>query len=117
MLSLHKFHENDNGASGGVVPILVNENIPQSRLTLKTKLQALAVKSPFLVMGDFNGHHTLWGYEEVNNRVKKLDDVILNNNLIHFNDKSRTYFHSATGTFISTDLTTNISRLLVECWS
>ena len=44
---------------GGGGPILVNENIPQSRLTLlKTKLQALAVKSPFLVMRDFNGHHT-----------------------------------------------------------
>ena len=51
-------------------------------------------------MGDFNGHHTLWGCEDVNNRGQQLEDLILKNDLILFNDKS-----SASGTFTSMDLT------------
>ena len=103
----HKFQETENRASGGV-SILVNENIPQSIVTLNTHLQAVAVKvtahktitlcsvylprnhfnfnpkdlqnvidqlpSPFILMGDFNGHHTLWGCEDVNNRGQQLED-------------------------------------------
>ena len=135
----HKFQETENRASGGV-SILVNENIPQSIVTLNTHLQAVAVKvtahktitlcsvylpprnhfnfnpkdlqnvidqlpSPFILMGDFNGHHTLWGCEDVNNRGQQLEDLILKNDLILLNDKSHTYFHSASGTFTSIDLT------------
>ena len=39
----HKFNETENRASGGV-PILVNENIPQSKITLNTNLQTVVVK-------------------------------------------------------------------------
>ena len=35
--------------------------------------------SPFILMGDFNGHHTLWGCEDVNNRGQQLEDLILKN--------------------------------------
>ena len=56
-------------------------------------------------MGDFNGHHTLWGCEDVNNKGKQLEDLILKNDLILFNDKSHTYFHSASDTFTFIDLT------------
>ena len=35
--------------------------------------------------------------EQVNNRCQQLEDLILKNGLFLFNDKSRTYFHSATG--------------------
>ena len=41
----------------------------------------------------------------VNNRGQQLEDLILKNDLILFNDKSHTYFHSASGTFTSIDLT------------
>ena len=99
-----KFHETEDRASGGV-SILVNDNIPQSIVTLNTNLQAVAVKvtahktitlysvylrprnhfnfnpkdfpSPFIVMGDFNGQLTLWDCEEVNNRGRQLEDLIL----------------------------------------
>ena len=47
-------------------------------------------------MGDFNGHHTLLGCEDVNNRGQQLEDLILKNDLI-LNDTS--------GTFTSIDLT------------
>ena len=38
---------------------------------------------PFILI-DFNGHHTLWECEEVNNRAKQLEDLILKNYLIFF---------------------------------
>ena len=34
-----------------------------------------------------------------------MEDLILKNDLILFNDKSHTYFHSACGTFSSIDIT------------
>ena len=61
--------------------------------------------SPFILMGDFIGHHTLCGCEEVNNRGQQFKNLILKNDLILFNNKSRTYFHSASGTFTSIELT------------
>ena len=141
------------GNSGGV-SILVNENVPQSIVTLSTNLQAVAVKvtahktitlcsvylpprnhfkfnpkdlqsvidqlpSPFILMGDFNGHHTLSGCEDVNNRGQQLEDIILKNYLILLNDKSlfsfckwHLHFHRSNPLqYIS------FSRLLLESWS
>ena len=49
--------------------------------------------SPFILMGDFNGYHTLWECEDVNNRGQQLEDLILKNDLMLFNVKSHTYFH------------------------
>ena len=56
-------------------------------------------------MSLINGHHTLWRCEDVNNKGKQLEDLILKNDLILFNDKSHTYFHSASDTFTFIDLT------------
>ena len=56
-------------------------------------------------MGYFSGHHTLWGCEEVNNRGQQLEDLILKHELILINDKNHTYFHFASGTYISIYLT------------
>ena len=144
----HKFQETENRASVGV-SILVNENIPQSIVTLNTNLQAVPVKvtahktitlcsvylpprnhfnfnpkdlqniidqllSPFILMGNCNGHHTLWRCEDVNNRGQQLEDLILKNDLILLNNKSHTYFHSASGTFTSIDLTLCSPSLFVD---
>ena len=69
--------------------------------------------SPCVLMGDFNGHHTLWGCEDVNNRGQQLEGLILKNDLILLNDKSHTTFHSASGIFTSIDLTlSSTSRFL-----
>ena len=70
--------------------------------------------SPFILMGDFNGHHTLWGCEDVNNRGQQLEDLIVKNYLILFNDKSHTYFHSASGTFTSIELTLSSPSLFLD---
>ena len=140
----HKCQETENRASGGV-SILVNENVPQSIVTLnKMAVNVTAHKtitlcsvylpprnhfnfnpkdlhsvidqlpSPFILMGDFNGHHTLWGCGDVNNRGQQLEDLILKNDLILLNNKSHTYFHSASGTFTSIDLTLCSPSLFLE---
>ena len=80
----HKCQETENRASGGV-SIIINENVPQSIVTLNTvKVTAhktvtlcsvhLPPRNNFnfnpkdlqILMGDFNGHHTLWGCEDEN---------------------------------------------------
>ena len=73
--------------------------------------------SPFNVMGDFNGHHTLWECVDVNNRGQQLEDLILKQNLILRNNKSHTYFQSALGTLTSIDLTIcSLSLFLDFSW-
>ena len=42
---------------------------------------------PYIMTGDFRGHHTFWGREEVNNRGQQLEDLILKDDLILFIDK------------------------------
>ena len=60
--------------------------------------------SPLILMGYFNGHHTLWGCEKVHNRGKQMEDLILKTYFIIFNETSSTYFHPASGIFTSIDL-------------
>ena len=62
------------------------------------------------------GHHTLWGCEDVNNIGQQLEDLILKNELILFNDKSHTYFHSASGTFTSIDLALSSPSIFLDFW-
>jgi len=69
---------------------------------------------PFVLMGDFNGHHTMWGCEDVNIRGKQLEDLIIKNDIILLNDKTPTYFHSANGCFTSIDLTLGSSSLFLD---
>ena len=59
---------------------------------------------PFLLLGDLNGHHSLWGSSDDNRRGKQIADFISNNNLCLFNDGTPTYLHAATSSFSSLDL-------------
>ena len=71
----------------------------------------------FILIGYFNGHHTLWGCDEVNNGNQQLEDLILKNYLILFHDKRCTYFYSENGTFTSIYLTIcNPSLFLDLSW-
>ena len=131
----HKYQETENRASGGVsiivnenIPqsiVALNANLQAVavKVTAHKTITLCSVylahcnhfdfnpnitdqlPSPFILMGDFNGHHTLWGCEDVNYRGLQLEDLNLKNDLILLNDKSHTYFHSASGTFTSIDLT------------
>ena len=60
---------------------------------------------PFILMGDFNSHHTLWGCTNTNDKGRIIEDFITKHDLILLNDKSSTYLHPATGSYSSLDLT------------
>ena len=41
---------------------------------------------PFMLLGDFNGHHSFWGCPNDNNRGKQIAGFINNNNLCLLNN-------------------------------
>ena len=60
---------------------------------------------PFILMGDFNSHHTLWGCIDTNDKGRIIEDFITKHDLVLLNDKSSTYLRPATGSYSSLDLT------------
>ena len=50
---------------------------PNSTLSLQ-QLKKLTdqLPSPFIIMGDFNGHNPLWGSKTTNDKGKKLEDFL-----------------------------------------
>ena len=59
---------------------------------------------PYLLVGDFNAHSTLWGNPTNNTLGDKIETFIENNDLSLMNDQSATYLHPATGSFTAIDL-------------
>jgi len=130
------FTNNPNRASGGST-ILANNRIPQSKLNLKTNLQAVAISAtlhktvticsiyippndqidvkefenlieqlpkPFLLLGDFNSHNSIWGSIHTDRKGSSLEKVIHDNSLCLYNDGKSTYLHPASGTYSAIDL-------------
>ena len=61
-----------------------------SFLYLKTEhLDSLLkqLPSPYLLLGDFNGHSILWGNKENNSRGELIENFITNNDICLMNDK------------------------------
>ena len=54
-------------------------------------------------MGDFNSHHTLWGYADTSDKGRTIEDFITKHDLVLLNEKSSTYLNPATNS--SLDLT------------
>ena len=59
---------------------------------------------PFIIMGDFNSHSSVWGCRDTDQKGKIID-VINRNNLLLYNNKSYPYLHPGTGTYSAIDLT------------
>ena len=59
---------------------------------------------PFMLLGDFNGHHTMWGCRDINPRGRLIEDFLSEENLCIFNDDTTTYFHPASGSATAIDL-------------
>ena len=75
-------------------------NVAQSDLdNLVNQLPA-----PFLFIGDFNAHSDLWGCSSSNSLGNKVEHLLESSNICLLNDKSPTYFHPASGSFTSIDL-------------
>ena len=75
-------------------------NVAQSDLdNLVNQLPA-----PFLFIGDFNAHSDSWGCSSSNSLGNKVEHLLESSNICLLNDKSPTYFHPASGSFTSIDL-------------
>lgn len=70
--------------------------------------------SPYLLLGDFNGHNFIWGSSDVNEKGRIIENFINQNNLCLFNSKTPTYLHPATGTYSSLDLSICYPTLLLD---
>ena len=55
-------------------------------------------------MGDFNAHSILWGNDSTDSKGRTMENIISDNNLCLFINKSKTYLHPANGAKISIDL-------------
>ena len=80
--------------------------IPPSHLLKSEQLTSLLqqLPSPYMLVGDFNGHNVLWGCNNNDPRGELIEDFITKNDICLMNDKSNTYLDSGKGTFSSLDL-------------
>ena len=80
--------------------------IPPSYLLRSEQLISLLeqLPSPYMLVGDFNGHNVLWGCNDNDPRGELIEDFITKNDICLMNDKSNTYLDSGKGTFSSLDL-------------
>ena len=81
-------------------------HLPPSDHVAKTDLINLIeqLPSPFVLLGDFNGHSPVWGNESYNSRGQMLEDLFSEMDLCSLNDGSSTYIHPATGSTSTLDL-------------
>ena len=70
--------------------------------------------TPYLLLGDINGHYVIWGSDDVNERGRIIEKIINKNNVCLFNDNKPTYLHPATGTYTSLDLSICYPILLLD---
>ncbi|GFX70220.1 probable RNA-directed DNA polymerase from transposon X-element [Trichonephila clavipes] len=60
--------------------------------------------APFVILGDLNGHSTLWGSVKTNPRGRQIEQVLSDHCLCLLNHEEPTYFHEPTRSFHTLDL-------------
>ncbi|GFU61971.1 putative RNA-directed DNA polymerase from transposon X-element [Trichonephila clavipes] len=60
--------------------------------------------APFVILGDFNGHSTLWSSAKTNPRGRQIEQVLSDHCLCLLNHEEPTYFHEPTRSFHTLDL-------------
>ncbi|GFY29833.1 putative RNA-directed DNA polymerase from transposon X-element [Trichonephila clavipes] len=60
--------------------------------------------APFVILGDFNGHSTLWGRVKTNPRGRQIEQVLSDHCLCLLNHEEPMYFHKPTRSFHTLDL-------------
>ncbi|GFT22382.1 putative RNA-directed DNA polymerase from transposon X-element [Trichonephila clavipes] len=55
--------------------------------------------APFVILGDFNGHNTLWGSAKTNPRGRQIEQVLSDHCLCLLYHEEPTYFHEPTRSF------------------
>ena len=88
---------------------------PSSRLSPKDLDDLVPqLPSPYILLGDFNGHNILWGSKDINDKCKIVESFIHNHGLCLYKTKSPTHLHPATGTYTSLDLSICFPTLLLD---
>ena len=78
----------------------------------------LQLPEPFLIVGDFNAKHTLWGDASVDRRGRTIESIILDKNISILNTGQPTNFHTQTATLHAVDISMCSPQLLTEMrWS
>ena len=80
--------------------------LPPNRSVDVVELRQLVkqLPKPFMLLGDFNGHHAMWGCRDINPRGRIREDFLAEENLCIFNDDTTTYLHPASGSATAIDL-------------
>ncbi|GFT57957.1 probable RNA-directed DNA polymerase from transposon X-element [Trichonephila clavipes] len=60
--------------------------------------------APFVILGDFNGHSTLWGSVKTNPHGSQIEQILSDHCLCLLNHEEPTYFHEPTRSFHTLDL-------------
>ena len=70
--------------------------------------------SPYILLGDFNGHIILWGGQNNDSRGELIENFITKNDICIMNDKSYTYHSPSTKSFTSIDLSFCYTSLFLD---
>ncbi|GBM97903.1 hypothetical protein AVEN_228337-1 [Araneus ventricosus] len=83
-----------------------NLYIPPNQHVAQSELNNLInqLPTPFVLIGDLNGHSPIWGSPHTNSRGLQIEKLITDFNLCLLNSDQETYFHQPTGTFHSIDM-------------
>ena len=68
--------------------------------------------SPYIILGDFNGHNILWGGKNNDSRGELIENFLTKNDICIMNDKSYTYLSTSAKSF-SAPFT--VRHFLLEC--
>lgn len=87
--------------------IVCNIYLPNRQKFNQKNLQDLInqLTSPYILVGDFNAHHSLWGGTHIDSRGKIIESLYLQNDqLVLLNEKAPTHLSMSSGTLSAIDL-------------
>ncbi|GBM36072.1 hypothetical protein AVEN_221236-1 [Araneus ventricosus] len=107
--SLLKVHPSEDDMSTSEIQSLVticSLYLPPCQHISQTDLNNLICQlpSPFIILGDLNGHSPLWGSTDSNSRGLQIEQLLADHNVCLLNYDEKTHFHLPTRTFHSVDL-------------
>ena len=88
---------------------------PNEDIHLSTLLNIISqLPEPFLLMGDFNARHSLWGDKICNTKGILTEKVLTTSNISILNDGNPTSYHIQTDSFTCIDLTLCSTECMAE---
>lgn len=73
------------------------------KLHLESIIQSTSNK--FIIVGDFNAHHEMWGSHNTDNKGRIISEVLQSHSLVVLNDGSPTYYNNTNNSATAIDLT------------